>query len=131
MCELSTPSCSVTPLLIDYGLEASNPYDINMASSVDKRAKRLRMMTPSIVLCNPLGADKKSMRSVLRSISSELHDYIQDTGFILVVLDSMTSPVLTRATRSKLKELKNVEEHVFHPGGNSAHYCSMLAKMPA
>ena len=48
--QLSTPSCSVTPLLIDYGLAASKPYDINMASSVDKLEKRLRMMRPSIVL---------------------------------------------------------------------------------
>ena len=86
-------------------------------------------MRPSIVLYNLLGVDKKSMRLVLRSISSELHDYVQDTGFILVVLDS--TPVLTRTTRNKLKDLKNVEEHIFHPGGNSAHYCSMLTNMPA
>ena len=32
--ELSMPSCSVTPLLIENGLEASNPYDINMAISL-------------------------------------------------------------------------------------------------
>ena len=118
-------------MLIDYGLEASNPYEINMASSVDKLAKRLRTMRPSIVLYNLLGVDKQSMRSVLWSISNELYDYIQDTGFILVALDSMTSPVLTRATKNKLKELKNVEEHIFHPGGNSSHYCSMLTNMPA
>ena len=30
---LSSPSCSVTPLLIDYGLEASNPFDINAVSN--------------------------------------------------------------------------------------------------
>ena len=36
--ELATPSCSMTPLLIDYGLEASNPFDINMASNVSKLA---------------------------------------------------------------------------------------------
>ena len=47
------------------------------------------------------------------------------------ILDSMTSPVLTKATRNKLKELKNVEEHIFHPSKNSAHYCSMLTNMPA
>ena len=34
--ELSTPSCSITPLLIDYGLDVSNPYDINAVSSVNK-----------------------------------------------------------------------------------------------
>ena len=33
--------------------------------------------------------------------------------------------------RTQAKELKNVEEHIFHPGGNSAHYCSMLTNMPA
>ena len=38
--ELSTPSCSMTPLLIDYGLEASNPYDINAVSSVNKLTER-------------------------------------------------------------------------------------------
>ena len=48
--ELSTPSCSITPLLIDHGLEASNPYGINMASMVDKLAGRLRTMRPPIVL---------------------------------------------------------------------------------
>ena len=48
--ELSTPSCSVTPLLIDYGLDASNPYDINAVSSVSKLVDRLRRMRPSIVL---------------------------------------------------------------------------------
>ena len=129
--ELSIPSCSMTPLLIDYGLEGSNPYDINMASSVDRLSKRLRTMRPSIVLYNLLGVDKKSMRSVLHNISNGLHDYIQDTGFILVILDSMTVPLLTKATKNKLKKLKNIEERIFHPGGNSTHYCSTLTNMPA
>ena len=40
--ELSTPSCSMTPLLIDYGLEVSNLYDINAVSSVNKLTERLR-----------------------------------------------------------------------------------------
>ena len=115
----------------DYGLEASNPYDINTASNVDKLAKRLRTMRPSIVLYNLPGVDKRSTRSVLQSVCNEPYDYIRDTAFILVALDSMTSPVLTRATRNKVKELKNVEEHIFHPGGNSAHYCGVLTNMPA
>ena len=34
--ELAVPSCSVTPLLIDYGLEASNPYDLNAVSSAQQ-----------------------------------------------------------------------------------------------
>ena len=80
-------------------------------------------MRPSIVLSNLLGVDKKGMRTVLHGISNELHDYIRDTALILVTLDSMTSPVLTRAARNKFKGLKNVEEHIFHPGGNSTHFC--------
>ena len=98
--ELSAPSCSITPLLIDYGLEASNPFDINMVSNVNKLAGRLRSMRPTIVLYNLLGVDKKNMRTVLYNISSELQEYIKDTGFILVVLDSMTSPVMTRGKRT-------------------------------
>ena len=42
----------------------------------------------------------------------------------------MTSPVMTRPPKNKFKELKNVEEHIFHPGGNSNHYCSMMTNMP-
>ena len=91
--ELSTPSCSMTPLLIDYGLDASNPYDINAVSSVSKLVDRLRRMRPAIVLYNLLGVDKKNMKQVLHDISKELHEYIRDTGFILVVLDSMSLPV--------------------------------------
>ena len=129
--ELSAPSCSITPLLVDYGLEASNPFDINMVSNVNKLAERLRSMRPTIVLYKLLGVDKKNMKNVLCNISNELHEYIKDTGFILVVLDSMTSPVMTRKIKHKLKELKNVEEHIFHPGGNSNHYCSMMTNMPS
>ena len=70
------------------------------------------------------------MRSVLHDISNELHEYIKDTGFILVVLDSITLPVLTKKSKHKIKELKNIEEHIFHPGGNSHHYCSMMTNMP-
>ena len=127
--ELSTPACSVTPLLIDYGLEASAAFDINMTIDVDKFARRLRVMRPSIVLFNLLGVDKKSMRSRWRTIADELKDY-EGHRFILVILDSMTAPVLSEATRNMLKELKNVEEHIFHPGGNSNHYCSMLTNLP-
>ena len=128
--ELSSPSCSVTPLLIDYGLEASNPYDLNVVSSVSKLTDKLRRMRPSIVLFNLLGVDKKHMRQVLHDVSNELYEYINDTGFILVVLDSMSLPVLTKKSKHKLKELKNVEEHIFHPGGDSNHYCSMMTNMP-
>ena len=128
--ELSTPSCSMTPLLIDYGLEASNPYDINAVSSVNKLVDRLRRMRPSIVLYNLLGVDKKNMKQVLHDISKELHEYIRDTGFILVVLDSMSFPVLTKKNKHKIRELKNVEEDIFHPGGDSNHYCSMMTNMP-
>ena len=128
--ELSTPSCSITPLLIDYGLEASNPYDINAVSSVNKLTERLRKMRPSIVLFYLLGVDKTNVKQVLHDISNELHEHIKDTGFILVVLDSMSLPTLTKKSRHKIKELKNVEEHIFHPGGNSNHYCSMMPNMP-
>ena len=34
--ELSTPRCSITPLLIDYGLEATVPFNINAVSNVEK-----------------------------------------------------------------------------------------------
>ena len=51
-------------------------------------------------------------------------------GFILVVLDSMSLPVLTKKSKHKIKELKNVEERIFHPGGDSNHYCSMMTNMP-
>ena len=70
--ELASPSCSVTPLLIDYGLDASNPYDINAVSSVSKLVDKLRRMRPSIVLYNLLGVDKKNMKQVLQDISKEL-----------------------------------------------------------
>ena len=40
-------------LLIDYGLEASNPFDINVVSNVNKLAERLRSMRPTIVLYDP------------------------------------------------------------------------------
>ena len=128
--ELSSPSCSVTPLLIDYGLEASNPYDLNAVSSVSKLTDKLRRMRPSIVLFNLLGVDKKHIRQVLHDVSNELYEYINDTGFILVVLDSMSLPVLTKKSKHKIRELKNVEEHIFHPGGDSNHYCSMMTNMP-
>ena len=42
----------------------------------------------------------------------------------------MTLPVLTKKSKHKIKELKNVEEHIFHPGGDSNHYCSMMTNMP-
>ena len=128
--ELSSRSCSVTPLLIDYGLDACNPYDINAVSSVGKLVDKLRKTRPSVVLYNLLGVDKKNMKQVLQDISKELHEYIRDTGFILVVLDSMTLPVLTKKSKYKIKELKNVEEHIFHPGGDLNHYCSMMTNMP-
>ena len=87
-------------------------------------------MRPSIVLYNLLGVDKTNMKRILNDISNELHEYIKDTGFILVVLDSMSLPTLTKKSKRKIKELKNVEEHIFHPGGNSNHYCSMMTNMP-
>ena len=101
-----------------------NTFDINMASNVSKLAGRLRSMRPTIVLYNLLGVDKKSMSSAL-CISKELHEYVKDTGFILVTLerlDSTTSPVMTKAARNKFKELMNVEEDMFHPGGNSSYH---------
>ena len=76
--ELSTPSCSMTPLLIDYGLDVSNPYDINAVSSVSKLSERLRRMRPSIVLYNLLGVDKKNMKQVLHDISKELTSYYSE-----------------------------------------------------
>ena len=115
--ELSTPSCSITPLVIDYGLEASNPYDINAVSSVNKLTERLRKIRPSIVLFNLLGVDKTDMKQILHDISNELHEYIKDMGSILVVLDSMSLPTLTKKSRHKTKELKNIEEHISIPVG--------------
>ena len=81
--ELSTPSCSMTPLLIDYGLDVSNPYDVNAVSSVNKLTEKLRRMRPSLVLFNLIGVDKKNMKQVLHDISQELREYIRDTGLIL------------------------------------------------
>ena len=36
---------------------------------------------------------------------NELHKHVRDTGFILVVLDSVGPPVLTKNSKMKLKEL--------------------------
>ena len=66
------------------------------------------------------------MKQILHDISQELHEYIRDTGFIVVEFDSMSLPVLTRKSKHKIKELKNVEEHIFYPGGDSNHYRSMM-----
>ena len=66
-------------------------------------------MRPSIVLYNLLSVDKKNMKGVLYDISSELYEYIKDIGFILVVLDSMSSPVLIKKSKHKIKELKEFE----------------------
>ena len=52
--ELSAPSCSMTPLFIDHGLEASNPFDINAVSNVNKLTDRLRSMTDYRVLQSSL-----------------------------------------------------------------------------
>ena len=120
----------MTPLLIDYGLEASVPFDINAVSKVDKLSEKLRVMRPSIVLLNLPGIEKEHMSTQLRKIICELQEYVKDTGLILVVLDSASPPVLTKNAKTKLKELKNVEKYVFHPGGNSNHYCSMLTNLP-
>ena len=60
----------------------------------------------------------------------ELQEYVKDTGFILVVLDSVSPPVPAKNAKTKLKELKNVEEYVFHPGDNSNHDRSMLTNPP-
>ena len=103
--ELSSPSCSMTPLVIDYGLEASNSFDINAASNVNKLTERLTRMRPSIVLYNLLGLDKMNMKSVLHDISNELHEYISLSWLC----------VMTKKSKHKIKELKNVEEHIFHP----------------
>ena len=56
---------------------------------------------------------------------------MKDTRFILVVLDIVSPPVLTKNAIMRLKELKNVEEYVFHPGGISNHHCSMLTNLPS
>ena len=58
-------------------------------------------MRPSIVLYSLLDVDKKGMRSVLHNVSNELRDYVKDTGSSLVLLDSMTSPIMTRAARTE------------------------------
>ena len=87
------------------------------------------MTRPSIVLSNFLGISKEDLGSTLRRIISELQEF-RDTGFILVVLDSVSPPVLSKNAKMKLKDLKNVEEYVFHPGDNSNHYCGMLTNLP-
>ena len=69
--ELLTPMCSITPLLIDYGPEASVPFDINAVSNMDKLSDKLRMTRPSVVLYNLLGIDRKNMSSRLRKIANE------------------------------------------------------------
>ena len=125
--ELSTPRCSMTPLLIDYGFEAS---DINAVSNVEKLSKKLGVMRTSLVLLNLLGVEKKNMSTTLRKILSELQECVKDTGFIRVVLDSASPLVITKNAKTKLKELKDVMEYVFHPGGNSNHHCSMLTNLP-
>ena len=78
--ELSVPSCSITPLLIDYGLEASVPFDINAVSNVDKLSDKLKAMRPSIVLPNLLGAKKDNMSLKLKKIAKDLHEYVKETG---------------------------------------------------
>ena len=120
----------MTLLLIDYGLDVSNPYDINAVSSINKLTERLRRMRPSIVLYNLLGVDKREHETVLHDISQELHEYIRTLGLSLWCLTRCHCQLLTKKSKHKIKELKNVEEHIFHPGGNSNHYCSMMTYMP-
>ena len=50
--ELSTPMCLMTPLLIDYGLEASVAFGMNVVSNVDRLSGKLRTIRPSVVRCN-------------------------------------------------------------------------------
>ena len=107
--ELSVPSFSITPLLIDYGLEATVPSNINAVSNVDMLSERLKVTRPHLLV----------------------YEYVKDRGFILVVLDSVGPPVLAKNAKMKLKELKNVDQYIFHPGGNSNHYCSMLTNLPS
>ena len=83
------------------------------------------------MLLNLPGVSEENLGSTLRKINSELQEYVKDTGFILVVLDSVSPPVLSKNAKTKLKELKNVEEYVFYPGGNSNQYCSMLTNLPS
>ena len=58
--------CSITRFLIDYGLEASVPFDINVVGNVDKLLNKLRKTRPSVVLYNLIGIEKKNMSSQLR-----------------------------------------------------------------
>ena len=73
------------------------------------------MMRPSLVLLHLLGIDKKNMSARQRKLTTELHEYVKDTEFVLVVLDSLSQPVLTKKTKTKLKKLKDVQEYVSHP----------------
>ena len=63
---LSTPSCSMTPLLIDYGLDVSNPYDINAVSSVNKLTERLRRMRQNSFKTSVLYARRKLIKTLFR-----------------------------------------------------------------
>ena len=82
----------------------SVPYNINSVSNVEKLSEKLRMTTPFIAFMNLLGIEKDNMSSKLRNILDELHEYIADTGFTLVVLDSVSPPVLKKKGKTRLKE---------------------------
>ena len=45
---------------------------------------------------------------------------------ILVVIDSVSDSALSPFQRKKLANVKDMAAYVFHPGGNSKHYSSML-----
>ena len=85
----------MTPMLIDYGLEASIPFYVNAINNVEKLAEKLKVMRLSIVFLNLLGFVKENLGSILRKIY-ELQEYLKNA-------------------KMKLRELKNVEEYVFHP----------------
>ena len=50
----------MTPLLIEYGVEASVACDINTVSNVDKLSEQLRVKRPSVVLLNLFIIEEKN-----------------------------------------------------------------------
>ena len=97
--EVSTARYSMTPLLVGYGLETADPFDLSHASRYQTLHRRLDRTRLRVALANLLGARAKSVRSVLKDISSEIADYIQGTGSVLVVIDSVTDSALSPSQR--------------------------------
>ena len=59
--EVSMTRCAMTPLLVDNGLEAATPFDLNHASCSQTLHKRLDRVRPSVVLFSLLGGTTKGV----------------------------------------------------------------------